>query len=74
MSYPATKLMTMPTTPLSSGSARSAAVVNDEIRELLRLTGGWLYGQTRARYEVLVAEWAAVSRAESLRDGIVEAA
>lgn len=61
-------------TPPSPGSARSAAVVNDEIRELLRLTGGWLYGQTRIRYEVLVAEWTTVSRAESLRDGIVEAA
>lgn len=49
-------------------------MVNDEIRELLRLTGGWLYGQTRTRYEVLVEEWTTVSRAESMRDGIVEAA
>lgn len=61
-------------TPPSPGSARSAAVVNDEIRELLVETGGWLYGQTRDRYEVLVAEWTAVSHAESLQDGIVEAA
>ncbi|GAA1888594.1 hypothetical protein GCM10009837_08090 [Streptomyces durmitorensis] len=49
-------------------------MVNDEIRELLVATGGWLYGQTRDRYEVLVAEWTAVAQAESLRDGIVEAA
>lgn len=63
----------IPTPPLP-GSARSAAVVNDEIRELLRLTGGWLYGQTRDRYEVLVEEWTAVSRAESMRGEIVEAA
>jgi len=67
-------MIDMPATPSSPGSARSAAVVNDEIRELLAATGGWLYGQTRDRYEVLVAEWAAVSRTESLRDGIVEAA
>ncbi|MGW0905069.1 hypothetical protein [Streptomyces sp. NPDC002853] len=64
----------MPTTPPSPGSARSAAVVNDEIRELLAATGGWLYGQTRDRYEVLIAEWTAVAHAESLRGEIVEAA
>ncbi|UQT54304.1 hypothetical protein M4V62_03975 [Streptomyces durmitorensis] len=64
----------MSTPPPPPGSARSAAVVNDEIRELLVATGGWLYGQTRDRYEVLVAEWTAVAQAESLRDGIVEAA
>ncbi|MEU5580911.1 hypothetical protein ABZ791_30005 [Streptomyces huasconensis] len=61
-------------TPPPSSSPRSAAVVNDEIRELLIETGGWLYGQTRARYEVLVAEWTRAEQAESLRDGIVEAA
>ncbi|WP_309029335.1 hypothetical protein [Streptomyces alfalfae] len=61
-------------TPPAHGSARSAAVVNEEIRELLAATGGWLYGQTRDRYEVLVAEWMAVSRAESLSEGITEAA
>ncbi|MGW6531497.1 hypothetical protein [Streptomyces venezuelae] len=61
-------------TPPACGSTRSAAVVNDEIRELLAATGGWLYGQTRARYEVLVAEWTRAEQAESLREGIVEAA
>ncbi|MWA08700.1 hypothetical protein [Streptomyces sp. BA2] len=61
-------------TPPSSGSARSAAVVNDEIRELMRRPEVRLSGEDRARYEVLVAEWTAVAQAESLRDGIVEAA
>ncbi|MET9550505.1 hypothetical protein ABZY36_35165 [Streptomyces sp. NPDC006627] len=64
----------MISTPSSSGSPRSAAVVNDEIRELLIETGGWLYGPSRARYEVLVAEWTRAEQAESLRDGIVQAA
>jgi hypothetical protein len=49
-------------------------VVNQEIRELLIETGGWLYGPSRARYEVLVAEWTRAEQAESLRDGIVQAA
>ncbi|MFF8659441.1 hypothetical protein [Streptomyces huasconensis] len=64
----------MISTPPPSSSPRSAAVVNDEIRELLIQTGGWLYGPSRARYEVLVAEWTRAEQAESLRDGIVEAA
>ncbi|MGW5860553.1 hypothetical protein ACWFRJ_00055 [Streptomyces sp. NPDC055239] len=64
----------MPPTPPSPGTARSAAVVNDEIRELLVQTGGWLYGQTRARYQGLVAEWTTVSQAESTPAEIVEAA
>ncbi|WPO70176.1 hypothetical protein [Streptomyces sp. KN37] len=63
----------IPTPPVCR-SERSAAVVNEEIRELLRRTGGWLYGPSRARYAVLVAEWATVSRAESLQSEIVEAA
>ena len=54
---------------VSPGSARSAAVVNEDIRALLMRTGGWLYGETRRRYEALVEEWAAAVRAE-----IVEAA
>lgn len=48
---------------------RSAAVVNEEIRALVEACGGWLYGETRERYERLVPEWAAAVRAE-----IVEAA
>ncbi|WP_435885158.1 hypothetical protein [Streptomyces tauricus] len=38
--------------------------MNEEIRALLLATGGWLYGETRARYERLRAEWAEAVRAE----------
>lgn len=55
-----------------SGSARPAAVVNEEIRELVRSVGGWLYGETRERYELLVAEWTLATAAE--RGEIVTAA
>lgn len=54
--------------PCRSGSVRSAAVVNEDIRTLVRASGGWLYGDTRAAYEHLVAEWAAAVRAERLGD------
>ncbi|MFF1709336.1 hypothetical protein [Streptomyces sp. NPDC058268] len=60
--------------PPVCGSARSAAVVNDEIRELWPHPAVRLSSEQRARYEELVAEWAAVSRAESMRGEIVEAA
>jgi len=43
--------------PLVPAPARPAAVVNEEIRALVVACGGWLYGESRARYEVLVAEW-----------------
>jgi hypothetical protein len=46
---------------------RPAAVVNDEIRALVEACGGWLYGEARARYEVLVEEWAAAVRAEVVK-------
>ena len=59
----------MPPTPPSPGPARSADAVNAEIRALVLECGGWLYGETRTRYEVLVVEWAAAVRGE-----IVEAA
>ncbi|MET7924704.1 hypothetical protein ABZT43_12060 [Streptomyces sp. NPDC005349] len=59
----------MSPTPPASGPARPAAVVNEEIRALVLECGGWLYGDTRIRYEQLVEEWAAAVRA-----GIVEAA
>ena len=48
---------------------RSAAAVNEDIRALVVAAGGWLYGETRERYEQLVAEWAEAVRAE-----VVEAA
>lgn len=62
----------MPPAPPPDGSLRSAAAVNAEIRALLLRTGGWLYGETRQRYEVLRDEWAVAKAAE--RDGLVEAA
>lgn len=39
------------------GGVRPSAVVNAEIRALVIACGGWLYGDTRARYAVLVEEW-----------------
>ncbi|MCX4816799.1 hypothetical protein OG601_47635 [Streptomyces sp. NBC_01239] len=62
----------MPPTPPTSGPLRPAAVVNEEIRALVTRAGGWLYGETRQRYEVLRDEWTAAVAAE--RDGLVEAA
>ena len=59
----------MSSPPPASGPARPAAAVNEEIRALVEACGGWLYGETRIRYEQLVAEWAAAVRAD-----IVEAA
>jgi hypothetical protein len=47
-------------------------VVNEEIRALVVGAGGWLYGETRRRYEVLRLEWAIADAAEK-RD-VVEAA
>ncbi|MEV8548297.1 hypothetical protein AB0L04_00380 [Streptomyces glaucescens] len=46
----------MPTTPPPE-AARPAEVVQAEIRALMRETGGWLWGPTRARYEQLRDEW-----------------
>ncbi|WP_413251278.1 hypothetical protein [Streptomyces sp. SS1-1] len=43
--------------------------MNEDIRALVRTAGGYLYGETRERYEELVAEWAEAVRAE-----VVEAA
>ncbi|MCZ4511579.1 hypothetical protein O3Q52_25990 [Streptomyces sp. ActVer] len=63
----------MPSTPVSPGSVRSAAVVNEEIRALWDGGRGdprvQLTGDVRARYEELYAEWVAAARAE-----VVEAA
>jgi hypothetical protein len=60
--------------PLPCGPVRPAAVVNEEIRALVEKAGGWLYGQSRQRYEQLLAEWMVADAAERLREGIVEAA
>lgn len=52
-----------------SGSVRSAAELNEQIRCLMLCSGGRLSSEQRAEYEVLVIEWAAAVRGE-----IVEAA
>lgn len=56
----------------SPGSARSAAVVNAEIRALWLRAGGRLSEVERAVYAELVVEWAAAVRAEAAE--ITEAA
>lgn len=62
----------MPPTPPDPGSTRPADVVNEEIRALVVKAGGWLYGASRRRYEVLVEEWTVAVAAE--RCEVVEAA
>ncbi|MQY37080.1 hypothetical protein SRB17_50830 [Streptomyces sp. RB17] len=57
-----------PDFPLS-GSVRSAAEVNEQIRALWLRAGGTLSVQERAEYELLVVEWA-----EAIRGEVVEAA
>jgi len=64
----------MSPTPPDPGSARPSAVVNEEIRALVVRAGGWLYGPSRDRYEVLVAEWTLAVAAERVREDIVKAA
>lgn len=51
---------------------RPAAVVNAEIRALVLACGGWLYGETRERYEQLRTEWTVATARE--RCEVVEAA
>ncbi|WP_319649032.1 hypothetical protein [Streptomyces scabiei] len=48
--------------------------MNEDIRALVIAAGGWLYGETRERYEVLVAEWAVATAAERARGDVVKAA
>ncbi|MGW4568058.1 hypothetical protein ACWEN3_38695 [Streptomyces sp. NPDC004561] len=52
-----------------SGSVRSAAEVNEQIRALWLRAGGSLSAQERAEYEQLVVEWAA-----AIREAVIEAA
>ncbi|MFI7299345.1 hypothetical protein [Streptomyces sp. NPDC050121] len=49
---------------VTSGSVRSAAELNEQIRALWRRAGGSLSAQERAEYELLVVEWAAAIRGE----------
>ena len=57
------------------GSVRSAAVVNREIRALFTRAGkgGRLYGEDRAEYDRLIAEWT-IATATKARPEVVEAA
>ncbi|MGV9352259.1 hypothetical protein [Streptomyces misionensis] len=59
----------MSTTPPPAGLPRPAEVVQADIHALLRQTGGWLWGPTRARYEQLRDEWIA-----AMREGMTTAA
>lgn len=69
MSVCARRLVPMFPDPCCSGSVRSAAEVNRDIRALWGHPSVRLTVEQRAVYERLVAEWAAAVRAE-----IVEAA
>ncbi|GAA1011054.1 MULTISPECIES: hypothetical protein [Streptomyces] len=54
---------------VASGSMRSAAELNEQIRSLWLRSGGSLSDQERAEYALLVVEWAAAVRGQ-----VVEAA
>ncbi|MFI9598971.1 hypothetical protein ACIHCX_03650 [Streptomyces sp. NPDC052043] len=64
----------MSSPPPLPGAARSAAAVNEDIRALVTACGGWLYGETRQRYELLRDEWTvAVARERALGDVVTAA-
>ncbi|MCT9080213.1 hypothetical protein [Streptomyces fulvoviolaceus] len=52
---------------VATGSVRSAAEVNEQIRALWLRAGGTLSPQERAEYELLVVEWAAAIRADIIQ-------
>ncbi|CAL9364172.1 hypothetical protein SUDANB58_00717 [Streptomyces sp. enrichment culture] len=54
---------------VTPGSVRSAAELNEQIRDLWRRACGSLSAKERAEYELLVVEWAAAIRGE-----VIEAA
>lgn len=54
----------MPPTPLPSGPVRSAAVVNEEIRELVQRAGRRLTDDEKALLNGLYIEWSAAVQAE----------
>ncbi|MFG2475666.1 hypothetical protein [Streptomyces fagopyri] len=64
----------MSPTPPPSGSLRPAEQVNAEIRALVVSVGGWLYGESRRRYEVLCLEWTVAVAAERRCGDVVKAA
>ena len=51
---------------LTTGSVRSAAALNEQIRAIWIRSGGSLSAEERAEYELLVAEWAAAVRDEAI--------
>ncbi|MGC5345474.1 hypothetical protein ACPXCE_18230 [Streptomyces sp. DT24] len=51
----------MSSSPPSSGSVRSATVVNEEIRDLWQHADGSLSPEDEAEYQRLLVEWAAVT-------------
>jgi hypothetical protein len=52
---------------VASGSVRSAAELNEQIRALWLRAGGTLSAQEREEYELLVVEWASAIRADVVR-------
>ncbi|MER5951443.1 hypothetical protein ABT127_35955 [Streptomyces sp. NPDC001904] len=57
----------MSPTPPPAGRLRPAAVINAEIRELWPHPAVRLSTEQRARYELLVVEWAAAVRGEIVK-------
>ncbi|MEV6166449.1 hypothetical protein AB0L71_31905 [Streptomyces sp. NPDC052052] len=51
----------MSRSPCPSDSVRSAAVVNEEIRELWQRSGGRLSPEDEEQYQRLLVEWAAAT-------------
>ncbi|MEU1471969.1 hypothetical protein ABZ434_27565 [Streptomyces sp. NPDC005761] len=55
----------MSPTPCPSGSVRSAAVVNEDIRDLWERSGGCLSAEDEEEYQRLLVEWAAATGADA---------
>ncbi|MDK0518046.1 MULTISPECIES: hypothetical protein [unclassified Streptomyces] len=51
----------MSRSPCSSDSTRTAAVVNEEIRDLWQRSGGCLSPEDEEQYQRLLVEWAAAT-------------
>lgn len=64
----------MPSSLPGPTAPRSAAVVNDLIRQLWARAGRVLTGEQRREYEVLLVEWAEAYRAERAAHGGAELA
>ncbi|WP_199783733.1 MULTISPECIES: hypothetical protein [unclassified Streptomyces] len=55
----------MSPTSCPSSSVRSAAVVNEDIRDLWRRSGGHLSPEDEEHYQRLLVEWAAATKGNS---------